>query len=292
LQVADCGIQERAESRLAIDLCIRNPAVFEVLNPQFFESAIRNPNSAITYPALVRRTVVIYAANVSGSQSRFARRITAMKQSIQVVFLLLVAATVGQAQGKGIDKQNEKIRDAGNSTAPASNGTKQDTGAGRGMDFGRRSPVVSLIPNPYRLLGRRDAIIKAAADVMRDRKMIVDEAASRPAEGMIVSQPYTFSKGAVVTRSQLNRVANVPDLNSRDWTRGRYTITVNVQPIDGVASNVTITATVEGRTDGARGVEWVTLQSSGAAEQEFLNALIESVTGAPPPGHDSVSPNP
>jgi hypothetical protein len=216
-----------------------------------------------------------------------------MKQSIQVVFLLFVAVAVVQAQGKGVDKQNEKIRDAGSSTAPASNGTKQDTGTGRGMDFGRgRSPVVPLIPNPYRLMGRRDAITKAAADVMRDRKMIVDEAASRPAEGMIVSQPYTFSKGAVVTKSQLNRVANLPDLNSRDWTRGRYTITVNVQPIDGMASNVTITATVEGRTDGARGVEWVTLQSSGAAEQEFLSALIESVTGAPPPGHDSVSPNP
>jgi hypothetical protein len=216
-----------------------------------------------------------------------------MKKSIQVLFLLLVAVAVAQAQGKGVDKQNEKVRDSGSSTAPASNGTKQDTGAGRGMDFGRgRTPSVPLIPNPYRLMARRDAIVKAAEGVMRDRKMIVDEAASRPDDGMIVSQPYTFIKGAVVARSQLNRVAIVPDLSSRDWTRGRYTITVAVQPIDGVASNVTITATVEGRTDGARGVEWVTLQSSGTVEQEFLNALIESITGAPAPGHESAPTNP
>jgi len=216
-----------------------------------------------------------------------------MRKSIQVLLLLLIAVVVAYAQGKGVDKQNEKIRDSGSGTASGSNGTKQDTGIGRGMDFGRgRTPAVPLIPNPYRLVARRDAIIKAAADVMRDRKMIVDDAASRPTEGMIVSQPYTFIKGAVVTKSQLNRVALVPDLASRDWTRGRYTISVTVQPIDGTASNVTVTATVEGRTDGARGVEWVTLQSSGAAEQEFLNSLIESITGAPAPGHDSAPERP
>lgn len=209
-----------------------------------------------------------------------------MKQTTKIVFLLLVAAAVAQAQGKGVDKQNERIRDTGSSTAPASNGTKQDTGVGRGMDFGRgRTPAVPLIPNPYRINARRDVIAKAVAEVMRDRKMIVDETASRPSEGVIISQPYTFIKGAVITRSQLGRVANLPDFNSSDWTRGRYTITVVVQPIDGTASSVTVNAAVEGRTDGARGAEWVTLQSTGLAEQEFLSTLIENMTGAPPPGH-------
>jgi len=211
-----------------------------------------------------------------------------MKKSIQVIFILIVATAIAQAQGKGVDKQNEKIRDAGSGAVPGSNGTKQDTGAGRGIDFGKgRTPPVPLIPNPYRINVRRDAIVKAVADLMRDRKMIVDEAASRPDEGMVVSQPYTFIKGAVVTRSQLGRLANLPDFGSSDWTRGRYKITVIAQPIDGSATNVTVTATIEGRSDGVRGVEWVTLQSTGVAEQEFLSALIENITGAPPPGHDS-----
>ncbi|MDX6612008.1 MAG: hypothetical protein QOD75_1194 [Blastocatellia bacterium] len=211
-----------------------------------------------------------------------------MKKSLQVVFVLIVATAIAHAQGKGVDKQNEKIRDAGSGSAPGSNGTKQDTGVGRGMDFGRgRTPTVPPIPNPYRLSARRDVIVKAVADLMRDRKMIVDEAASRPTEGMVVSQPYTFIKGSVVARSQLGRLANLPDFGSSDWTRGRYKITVVAQPIDGTATNVTVTATVEGRSDGVRGVEWVTLESTGVAEQEFLSALIESITGAPPPGHDS-----
>ena len=210
-----------------------------------------------------------------------------MKQTIKAIFLLLAAVAIAQAQGKGVDKQNERIRDTGSSTAPASNGTKQDTGVGRGLDFGRgRTAAVLPIPNPYRITARRDVIVKATAEVMRDRKLIVDESVSKPGEGTIISQPYTFIKGAVVSRSQLGRLANVPELSSRDWTRGRYTITVLVQPIDGITSNITVNARIEGRTDGPRGPEWETLHSTGVAEQEFLGALIESITGAPPAGHN------
>ena len=117
---------------------------------------------------------------------------------------------------------------------------------------------------------------------MRDRKLIVDDAASKPAEGIIVSQPYTFIKGAVVTQSELNRFANVENADARGWTRARYTIIVEVQPIDGVNSNISVNAKVEGRTDGPTGAEWLTLPSTGTAEQEFLGALIEHITGTNP----------
>src|SRR5262249_8291506 len=94
--------------------------------------------------------------------------------------------------------------------------------------------------------------------------------------------PYTFIKGAVVTQSELNRYANIENSEARGWTRGRYTILVEVQAIDGFSSNVSVTARIEGRTDGPTGAEWITLQSTGTAEQEFLSALIENVTGATP----------
>jgi hypothetical protein len=119
---------------------------------------------------------------------------------------------------------------------------------------------------------------------MRDRKLIMDEAASKPAEGIIVSQPYTFIKGAVVSQSELGRYANVTDSSSRGWTRGRYTITVEVQPIDGNSANVSVNAKIEGRTDGATGAAWTTLPTSGVVEDEFLAALISKITGGPPPG--------
>jgi len=205
-----------------------------------------------------------------------------MKFAVVLLILLLTSAPAW-AQGKGVDKQSERVRDS--SRQPADNGAKTDVGAGRGIDFGRgRTPEVPPLPNPYRLTARRDVILKAVADVMRDRGLIVDEAASKPADGIIVSQPYTFIKGAVVTQSELGRYADISSSIARGWTRGRYTITVEVQPIDGTSANVAVNAKIEGRTDGATGAEWITLTTVGVAEEEFLAALIENITGALPPG--------
>ncbi len=208
-----------------------------------------------------------------------------MKQFVITSLFVLVAAGTVFSQGKGVDKQSERVRDGGSSGTPANNGTKQNTGTGRGIDWGKgKTPRVAKLDNPYRLAGRRDMILKAVQEVMRDRKLIVDEAASRPSEGIIVSQPYRFIKGAVVTQSELGRYADVPSSATSGWTQGRYTITVEVQPIDGVNSNISVNAKIEGRSDGPTGAEWISLPSLGTAEDEFLAALIEAVTGTAPPG--------
>jgi hypothetical protein len=200
-----------------------------------------------------------------------------MKRCASLLLVVMFSAATAWSQGKGVDKTSERVRDAGTPTT--------GTGSGRGIDFGPgRTPKVPPLPNPYRLSARRDVILKAVADVMRDRKLILDEAASKLDDGIVVSQPYTFIKGAVVTQTELNRYADLTSSPGRGWTRGRFTLTVEVQPIDGNAANVSVNAKVEGRTDGATGAEWVTLPSVGIAEEEFLSALITNVTGAPPAG--------
>ncbi|HMF56892.1 MAG TPA: hypothetical protein VK619_11170 [Pyrinomonadaceae bacterium] len=207
-----------------------------------------------------------------------------MKKVAIIVCTLLLSAASAFAQAKGVDHQSEQIENnAGTDRAAGVNGTTTNTGTGRGFDFGRgRTPARTLLPNPYRFTARRDQIIQAIETVMRDRKLVLDDAASRPSDGIFVSQPYTFIKGMVVTESELSHYAGVPDSSGRGWTRGRYTLTVEVQPIDGMNANVTVNAKVEGRTNGASGAEWVTLQSTGTAEQEFLSALIEALTGGAP----------
>jgi hypothetical protein len=182
------------------------------------------------------------------------------------------------------------VRDGGSSTSPVSNGSKQNTGTGRGIDFGGgRTAKVARLDNPYRLAGRRDVILKAVQEVMRDRKLVVDEAASRPSDGIIVSQPYRFIKGAVVTQAELGHYADVPSSANSGWTQGRYTITVEVQPIDGLNCNISVNAKIEGRSDGPTGAEWVSLPSLGTAEDQFLAVLIEAVTGTSPPGRAPAS---
>jgi hypothetical protein len=214
-----------------------------------------------------------------------------VKKAIAIIFITMIAVIGATAQEKGVDRQNDRIRDQGQGRGAAENGSKQDVGSGRGMDFGKdRTVEPPPIANPYRFTTRRDTLMRAIEELMRDRKLILDEAASKPSDGILVTQPYTFTKGAVVSQSELYRYSELPVANSRGWTRGRYTLIVEVQPIDAININVFVNAKVEGRNDGASGAEWVTLRSSGQAEQDFLGALVENVTGAPAPGRPPSEP--
>jgi hypothetical protein len=51
-----------------------------------------------------------------------------------------------------------------------------------------------------------------------------------------------------------------------------------VQSIDGIQNNVTVIAKVEGKAMNGLKSEWITIQSSGVAEDEFLAKLVELVT--------------
>ncbi|MGI9104962.1 MAG: hypothetical protein ACR2G4_01790 [Pyrinomonadaceae bacterium] len=210
-----------------------------------------------------------------------------MKKVLPVIMLLLLAACNTFAQEKGVDRQNESIRDGGSNRLPGNNGSNQTTGTGRGIDFGKgRTSTPPPVPNPYRFTVRRDIVLRVVEELMSERKLIVDTTVSKPDDGVLISQPYRFVKGAVVAGTELNRYAELTQENSRGWTQGRYTFIVEVQPLDGTTTNVSVNARIEGRSDGAAGAEWVTLRSSGLAEQEFVIALVEKLTGAPPPGRE------
>lgn len=202
-----------------------------------------------------------------------------MKRALTIGFILILITGSALAQEKGVDTQNERIRDVG--AERGTNGAKTNVGTGRGIDFGKgRTPATVELPNPYRFTARRDAVIEALKEVLRERKLTLDTAASKPDEGIFITQPYTFAKGTIVATSELSRYAEVSDLPGTGWTRGRYTLIIEVQPVDGTTTNVAVNARVEGRTDGISGTEWVTLRSTGAAEQEMLRALIEKLTGS------------
>ena len=210
-------------------------------------------------------------------------------KKIGALVLLLLAFGVAAAQEKGVDQQNSRIRDTGNNKQPAVNGTKTDTGVGRGLDWGKgKTQTPPPIENPYRFKVPNDVLTKAVEELMRDRKLILDDANSHPEKGLLISQPYTFTKGNVVSSSELSRVAEVPVTNLRNWNRGRYTLIVEVQPVDSTITNVVVNARVEGRSDGVLGAEWVSMKSNGTAEEEFLIALVTKVTGGPPPGREPV----
>ena len=189
--------------------------------------------------------------------------------------ILLFSAFVFAQTQKGIDTQTNKIKENTNKTTQ----TTTTGGGGRSIDWGKdKTKVRNRLENPYRMNARRDVLVENVLDVLLEQKIIVDDSASRPKDGIIISQPFVFAKGAVITKNELNRYAILPNSDT-SWTRGRYTLIIEIQSIDGIQNNVSVTAKVEGRSENGLQSEWTTLQSSGSAEEEFLIKLVELVTG-------------
>lgn len=201
------------------------------------------------------------------------------------LLLLLGFAAAAQAQEKGVDTQNSSIRDAGSGRSAGSNGTKQDTGSGRGVNFGKgRTPATITIPNPYRLAARRDAVIQATTDYLKERGIVLDQDTSRLNEGLLITQPFVFAKGSSITQSKLEQYADLPETEAtnRGWTRARHILVIEIQPIDGTAVNLSVNVKIEGRVEGPTGTEWVSLRSNGNIEQETISNIVAAVTGNNP----------
>ena len=199
-----------------------------------------------------------------------------MKNLFLILFCLLFAS--GAFAQKGVDTQSKTIQDQGNKS------TNQNNDKNRSFDFGKEKTKTRVqLSNPNRLNSRRDRLVETIIQILGEKKIIVDEASSRLSEGIIVTQPYTFAKGAVITRNDLSRYANLPNRDSI-YTRGRYTLTIEVRSIDGIQNDVYVLANVEGRAENGLVSEWTSLPSTGIAEDEFLVKLVETITGVTPEG--------
>ncbi len=200
---------------------------------------------------------------------------------IIVLLAFLSAFSVTVSAQKGIDTQTKQIKQEGNKTTQQSGNTTTNP-TNRSFDWGKgKTKTRDMLPNPYRINSRRNVLIENILEVLKDKKLIVDESASRLGDGFIVTEPFVFAKGPVTARNELSRYAVLPNSDTA-WTRGRYTLTIEVLSIDGIQNNVSVTTKVEGRSENGLQSEWTTLQSSGTAEDEFLVKLVEMVTGTSP----------
>lgn len=198
-----------------------------------------------------------------------------MRSFLASLVLAIAAPLLVNAQ-KGIDTQTQKIKDDANKT------TSRQTDASRSFDWGKgKTRVRDRLANPYPLSSRRDVLIETIKNVLKDQKLLVDEASSRMADGIVITQPFVFAKGPVTAPGELNRYG-VVDFEDRAWSRGRYILTIEIQSVDGVRNNVLVNARVEGRSGNGLTSDWVAVPSSGLAEDEFLAKLVEAVTGASP----------
>lgn len=198
-----------------------------------------------------------------------------MKVTLFSIITLLSLSVAATAQ-KGVDTQTQKIKDE------AKGNTSRATDVGRSFDWGKgKTRTRERLANPYRLNSRRDVLVETILNILQEKKITVDEASSRIKDGFIVTLPYTFIKGSVVTQNELGRYG-ILDPYDTAWSRAQYTLTIEIQSIDGIQNNVSVIAKIEGRAGTGLTSEWRNVPSSGLAEDEFLAKLIEAVTGSSP----------
>ncbi len=203
-------------------------------------------------------------------------------KSLLSVALIVAGCGVAVSAQKGVDTQTQTIKTAGDKV------TSRTTDASRSFDWGKgKTRVRERLENPYKLNSRRDVLLETIIQALGEKKIVVDSTSSRKADGIIITQPFVFAKGAVITQSELGRYGLLEFADST-WTRAQYTLTIEIQSIDGIQNKVSVIAKVEGRAGNGLTSEWRTVQSSGLAEDEFLSKLIELVTGnSPDPAQDT-----
>src|SRR5688500_367973 len=100
--------------------------------------------------------------------------------SSTIACLLLSAGVVAQ---KGVDIQTKTIKDESNKV------TSRPTDATRDFSWGKgKTKVRDLLPNPYKLNSRRNVLMSTIIETLKEKRILVDEAASRIQEGVIVTQ--------------------------------------------------------------------------------------------------------
>jgi hypothetical protein len=197
-----------------------------------------------------------------------------MKKSI-LIFLIILTSLVTVSAQKGVDTQTQKITEKTGTNDKTVNNGVWSTSWGKD-----KTKVREKLANPYKLASRRDILVETILNLLKEKKLVLDESASKLSEGIIITQPYTFTKGIVTARNELNRYAILPGTFS-NWRGGRYSLRIDVESVDGIQNNVSVTAKIEGKAENGLSSEWTTVTSSGQVEDEFLAMLVENVTGKP-----------
>jgi hypothetical protein len=139
-----------------------------------------------------------------------------------------------------------------------------------------RPKVEGLLANPYTATAARDVVVEAAVGMIKDMSIDLDQEKTKKDEGILVAKPVIFTKGTV-TVSQLEHFSHCPAVEARNWTRGRYTLQMVIEPVDPSHAKINVSAKIEGETQGMIGSSWVQCDSKGILEDRILRSLLERI---------------
>ena len=134
------------------------------------------------------------------------------------------------------------------------------------------------LANPYTMGSKREDVMKAAIEIFKACAFPIDEAASNPKEGKLVTKPVIYTRG-VTARTDLEHLAEMPASRVRNWVQGRFMLEVLSLPVDPIRTQLQVSAKIQGRIGDAAEETWIEGVSNGNLEDEVIRGLAGQALG-------------
>jgi hypothetical protein len=145
------------------------------------------------------------------------------------------------------------------------------------INFGKPKDTPPL-DNPYTVNVSREEITKQIQEVLQTCNIEIDKQKTNVEKGRFVTTPWLFTRG-VNTKTDLLNVSNLPAADARNWLKGRYTLEINILPLDDKRSQLQVITYIQGQMADVVGTKWVESPSNGKIEDDTLRGLAGKILG-------------
>lgn len=134
------------------------------------------------------------------------------------------------------------------------------------------------LPNPVPITASRDEIARVVRELLDRSEIPVKSEGLEGERGvfLVATEPVVFARG-VVAKTQMGHYAELRSPFGVDFSRGRVTMRIEIEPSTLTSSLVRVTATFEGLRPGM--TEWTSYPSRGRLEDKLLKLLVSNITG-------------
>lgn len=148
------------------------------------------------------------------------------------------------------------------------------------IQFNRPKDADPLLDNPQTFAKQRDPLMETIRQVLKDMEIPIDEVASKKKPGILVTKPVIFTKGGN-SGTNLEFVARRPGGDARNWLRGRYSLQIELSPLDPERTKMYVFARIEGECQEDLATKWVECPSRGVQENDFIKKLLKWMNEGP-----------
>ncbi len=145
------------------------------------------------------------------------------------------------------------------------------------INFGKPKDTPPL-DNPYTVNLSRDDIAKQIQEVLQTCNIEIDKEKTRIEKGRFVMMPFLFTRG-VNAKTDLQNVSNLPAADARSWLKGRYTLEINILPLDEKRSQLQVISYIQGQIADVAGTKWIDSPSNGTIEDDTIRGLAGRILG-------------